>query len=403
MQKRGWIIFLSLPIIMLMGLLSFSPVLVSAIGEVTPTPAPQSLPEGTPTVPELLEGAWDDFQNNQYDEVISAVNEALDIEPDNAEAYLFRALAYNRMNRLSLALDDLTYAIELVPETYHVDRAVTFAPMEWYLYTFRGDTYRLMGEVGEAMFDYDTALTLNPYGDNILAFESRSSLNYDLGDTRAGDIDDSIARGLERLDNSDANGAIDFFSDAIESGEVSPSVAIAYYNRGIIFTSLGDNQAALEDWTKAIEVNPDMHIVYLARGITYREEGDIRAAGEDFYTRMTLLGAEFVEQSASIGDTLDIEMDYQRVVQISFEGAAGDTISLRARERGETGTDPLITLLDPAGIPIAGDDDFGGGLNSLIDQVELPESGTYTLWVSHAEGAYTNGFDGIIRVSIEGQ
>ena len=52
------------------------------------------------------------------------------------------------------------------------------------------------------------------------------------------------------------------------------------------------------------------------------------------------------------------------------------------------GVDPLIALLDPDGTPIAGDDDMGGVLDSLVENFELPADGTYTLVVSHANGGY---------------
>jgi pre-peptidase len=95
-------------------------------------------------------------------------------------------------------------------------------------------------------------------------------------------------------------------------------------------------------------------------------------------------------------------MAYRRVYAISFEGEAGQEINITARDFGGAFTDPLIALLGPDGEPIAGDDDFGGGLDSEIDNFELPEDGTYTLLVSHAEGGYDFGFQGIVRVDIDG-
>jgi hypothetical protein len=69
--------------------------------------------------------------------------------------------------------------------------------------------------------------------------------------------------------------------------------------------------------------------------------------------------------------------------------------------------DPLIALLDPQGNPIAGDDDFGaatgGEVDAEITDFILPATGSYTLLVSHAEGGYAVGFEGLVRVSIQGQ
>jgi hypothetical protein len=59
----------------------------------------------------------------------------------------------------------------------------------------------------------------------------------------------------------------------------------------------------------------------------------------------------------------------------------------------------LIVLLDPNGDPIAGDDDSGTQLDSLISSFELPTDGTYTLLVSHAGG----GSEGDIELSLTAQ
>jgi tetratricopeptide (TPR) repeat protein len=365
---------------------------VQAIDEVTPTPTPaEPTPAATATpapsdinVSQALDDALESLRAGDSEGAIDTLNRVLEVAPDNAEAYVLRGIAYNQLGRYDEAITEMTQAIELVP-------------WSWEFVTFRGDTYMQMSEYGEALFDYTRAIELNPR--YLPAFQGRAQANADLGDTTASEIDDLIAVGLSRRSNGNNDVAIEFFTEAINTDTDLRSKSAAYYNRALSETIRGDNEAAIEDYSAALEIYPDMHDSYLARGIAYRETGQIVEAGEDFIERMQLLENESFEQSLSIGESTTVEMAYGNVYRITFEGSAGETVTLEARDADDTTVDPLIALLDPDGTPIAGDDDFGGNLDSQIEDFELPADGTYTLVVSHANG----GFDGPVEVTIESE
>ena len=175
----------------------------------------------------------------------------------------------------------------------------------------------------------------------------------------------------------------------------------------ITYLNMEDDAAAIQDFTSALSVNPNLHNAYLARGISYRKAGDLQRAGSDFQQRITIHGAEVIPNSMAIGDTIDVEMAYRRVYSITFSGSEGQRVSLTARDVEPTMIDPLIALLDPQGNALAGDDDFGastgGEVDAEIADFILPATGTYTLLVSHAEGGYAVGFEGLVRVSIQAQ
>jgi tetratricopeptide (TPR) repeat protein len=366
---------------------------VQAIGEVTPTPAPAEPtqpPTATPapeTEPDInveaaLDEALDSLRSGDSQTVIELLNDVIAAAPDNAEAYVLRGIAYNQQNRYDEAIADLTQAVELVP-------------WSWEFITFRGDTYSQMGEYGEALFDYTRAIELNPR--YLPAFQGRAQANASLGDTTASEIDDLIAVGLSRRGNGNNEVAVEFFTEAINTDADLRSKSAAYYNRALSETIRGNNQAAIDDYSAALDIYPEMHDSYLARGIAYRETDQIVEAGEDFIDRMTLLERESFEESLSVGESLTIEMAYGYVYRITFDGTAGETVTISARDADSTNVDPLIALQAPDGTTIAGDDDFGGGLDSQIEGFELPADGTYTLVVSHANG----GFDGPVNVSVE--
>jgi tetratricopeptide (TPR) repeat protein len=278
---------------------------------------------------------------------------------------------------------------------------VVYPLTEWFLYTLRGNAYQSLGQNALALADYDAALRLTPSADNDIAFASRSELNTQMGDTAAAAIDESVGRAMAAMQAGNLQSARQLLAQATDTNQRTQSVAIAYYNLAILNSADGNIAESLQDFSDAIAISPEMHNAYLARGITYREADDLAAAGSDFYNRITILGTEYVDETLSIGSGKEIAMDYQRVVRITFEGTAGTVVTISAREVVAGEVDPLIALLDPNGNPIAGDDDFGGDLDALIEDFELPMTGTYALLVSHAEGGYATGFDGIVRVALE--
>ena len=66
-------------------------------------------------------------------------------------------------------------------------------------------------------------------------------------------------------------------------------------------------------------------------------------------------------------------------VPYTFEGSAGDMITIRMQATAE-GLDSFLALVGPdGGEPLVTDDDTAGNLNSLIGPYSLPADGTYTI------------------------
>jgi tetratricopeptide (TPR) repeat protein len=388
MRKLTWAL---LPLLLL-SLLSFglfSPMTTQAIEEITPTPAPEGERESAPETFDadaLLDGALEDLSEGNLRSAISKLDELLAVEIDNVQGYLLRGVAYARLGRFDQAEADLTTAIDL-------------EPWNWELLIVRGDIYSQMNDTTGALLDYEQSIAIYPFNQN--AFARRADLYFQLGDTEAGNVDDRIAQALSASSFGDTQSADELLQVAIDEGGDLESVAHAYLIRGLFLLGESEYADAIIAYDNAQDINPDLHMIYLGRGIAYRESGDVERAGQDFFQRITLLGDDFRDEEAAIGDTLDLEMAYRRVYRISFEGEAGDVVTLTARDTGETVVDPLIALVGPDDEPIAGDDDFGGGLDSQIEDFELPADGTYTLLLGHAEGGYDFGFQGIVEVTIE--
>lgn len=61
-----------------------------------------------------------------------------------------------------------------------------------------------------------------------------------------------------------------------------PSLAIVYYNRGIAYSNIGKDVAAIKDFTKAIELAPNEIYLYYNRGLAYIFTGKYEMAVSDF-------------------------------------------------------------------------------------------------------------------------
>jgi tetratricopeptide (TPR) repeat protein len=123
------------------------------------------------------------FEMNQVDGqvVIKSYDEAIRLNPNDAEAYFNRGNAYYNLNRKKRAIEDFDMAIHLNPqfaEAYH-NRGTTYRDLGQYnqaiedygetirleptdnvAYNNRGNTYKLLGKKAEAIADFEKFITL---------------------------------------------------------------------------------------------------------------------------------------------------------------------------------------------------------------------------------------------------
>lgn len=74
----------------------------------------------------------------------------------------------------------------------------------------------------------------------------------------------------------------------------------------------------------------------------------------------------------------------------TFDGTAGQVVTLSAVAAEGAETDPRLTLLDPDDVELASADDVGdGNVDAILEAFELPVDGTYTVLIDvFAEGDY---------------
>ena len=128
----------------------------------------------------LLESYYEKKEEGSVNEALSLINQAIEVDPNLATAYVERGNLYHyQLGDLDAALSDLTRAIELEPDLAGA-------------YDHRGQVYRAQGNNEAAMADWDKCIALEP--DRHSCYGNRAILYADLGDSEAAldDINQAI-------------------------------------------------------------------------------------------------------------------------------------------------------------------------------------------------------------------
>jgi tetratricopeptide (TPR) repeat protein len=170
---------------------------------------------------EWLAKGYQHTLNKEYDKAIEAYNKAIAINPNLAEAYTHRALAYTNKGQYDRAIEDCNKAIAINPNDFKA-------------YNNRGLAYDMQRQSDMAIEDYNKAIALaiaiNP--------------NFDISNVY-------FLRGGVYNSKGQYDRAIEDFQKAIA---LAPNNAIAYHNRGVAYQDKGDMGMAISDYQKACDM-----------------------------------------------------------------------------------------------------------------------------------------------------
>ena len=354
-----------------------------AIGKPTPTPAPTALPDDF-DIDQALEDVLQLLEERAFDEAIALASGILQSEEESWKARYYRGFAYERQDKLDEALRDY-------------DAVLQIRPWDSGFWRLRGELVLKQSDPRQALSDFKRSLFYNPRAQQ--TYLSLAKLHERDVNPAIRNLYTAIARARREHAQGAGNRALDTLTEAIDSFERASRPAelgYVHYTRAIVLMSEDKMDQALEDLTLALELQPDMQDYYLARGVIYAESERERLAGADFHQRMTRLRRETLELDIALGEDVTVEMAQGLVARLHFPGAAGQRVTIAARDFVGAGVDPLLALLGVDGHPLTGDDDGGGELDALIRSYQLPADGLYTALLSHANG----GYEGKIRVSL---
>ena len=208
-------------------------------------------------------------------QAITALTQAIEIEPRYAEAYVKRGLAYYRAGKYKAAIADYNRTLEL--KRYQADT-----------YASRGDAYHALDDMQRAIADYTASLKKRW---NARVMRKRAQTYFEQGDIQNAltDYDTVIKR--------------------------QPS-AVAYYTRGNVYLQLfiqGDEdrlRLALADLDQAITLEKHFARAYISRGLIYEYLGEQTSATTD-YTHALALFTETIQTWQGDANTL-IQVHYWR-------------------------------------------------------------------------------------------
>jgi len=160
-----------------------------------------------------------------------------------AEAHQERSFELLKDGHYSLAIDELTKAIQFDPTTAIV-------------YLLRGGAFYKKGDLDLALADLNRAIELDP--NLAAAFYNRGSVYY-------------YKKEFDR--------AINDFSRSIAIDDTDPG---AFHNRGCAYMMKGQYYQAIEDISRSIMLDPRDPRVYCSRGGAYTQTGQLLKAAEDF-------------------------------------------------------------------------------------------------------------------------
>lgn len=206
--------------------------------------APQTSIESQPSIKEMTD--------NLYRENIKKYSQAVELNPDDVEAYYNRGNSYKGLQQYDLALEDFNRAIALKSDyadaydsrgtTYYYlnqyeqaikdfDKALLLDSNQVFLYYFRGDSYLNIGQYEKAVQELDKAIQLN--SEDILSYTCRGNAYLKLKQYK---------KAIQ-----DYNKAIKLDSESIFSED-------AYRGRGQCYQALGEESKAQADFAKAKKV-----------------------------------------------------------------------------------------------------------------------------------------------------
>lgn len=229
--------------------------------------------------------------NGQPERAIPDFDQALRLDPRNADAYQLRGSSYFVNGSPRRAIEDLSKAIQLNPQyarAYYnrgmaykddaqpdraipdLSKAIQLGLGDAEAYRVRGMAYMQIGDLHRAMQDCDQAIMLDPR--LCRAYCSRSRVQMEVGHPE-----------LAIVDCNDAIG-------------VDPGYAEAYFYRGLAYFLQHESRGAISDFTAAIRLDPQLANAYMNRAIAYREEGDMEKAYADYDKAAMLRDDEAMSQ-----------------------------------------------------------------------------------------------------------
>ena len=183
---------------------------------------------------------------------LKTLDTSLKSTPNKVEL-LYKRAELNR--RLAISLNNIDLAYKALKDN---DRAIGLKPSDPIAWLERGLTYYTLNKQDEAISDFSRSLSLE---ESSQAYYNRavSKWNKWQADYEAAMIGNTDSEHL-------INEALEDYAMALK---IEPFLVDAYYNRGVIFISLGKYTQALPEFSKCLEIDSSDYLVCFNRAICF--------------------------------------------------------------------------------------------------------------------------------------
>jgi len=229
-------------------------------------------------------------QKGDLDEALDDFDQAIELNPQNANAYYNRGIVKSRLKDWDGAIADFTDSIKFNPQ--HVGA-----------YFYRGIAKQQNSDLQGALADYTQTI----------AFDPQLALVF-------------LNRGIVKSQLEDWDGAL---ADYTQDIKFNPKSTAGYFYRGIIKHQKGDLDGALADYTQALETGSKYTNAYYARVYDRRgnlkvDRGDLAGAIADFDQAIELSpqdGGSYMSRGVANyidGHSSEALADFQKAVELKF-------------------------------------------------------------------------------------
>ncbi|MBU1342567.1 MAG: tetratricopeptide repeat protein [Proteobacteria bacterium] len=322
-------------------------------------------------------------KRSDYRRAIKKYSEMIEKNPDYWKVYVYRSVAYEEINKIDLAIVDLSSGLKLIPK---IDKGYGKLPRdEWALiYVKRGTLYHKTNFYNKAIDDYDKALELDPQC--IGAYFYRAGTKEKINQLSAAIEDysktvDMMSKLLSGISNSEKsmvylNRAIiyrkqnkfDFaLADHHRAIKIDGS-AKAFLSRGITLCKMENFEKAISDFDKSIKINPSDETAYIYRASTRLITNcDLKKILEDYY---------------SVIGIRNIDDDTRQLVynQIAWLLATAADDNIRDREKAVAYAQKAVGIkadcrsLDTLAVAFAGNGKYEDAINTHRQAIDICRS-----------------------------
>ena len=278
------------------------------------------------------------LQLGNWFDALKEYTNAIETDPEYAEAYMKRGQLHERVYRIKQAEIDYNMAIQLNPviDIYYNERArLKILSFDYYgamndinkaidinvsnsnYLKYRVDGFIVLGMYDDALNNLDSILITSK---NELYVLQHKTLIYILnGDITLAELtclsalalnDSSYLTldllGLINLKNKKYKDAVTWFSKAIIADS---SQFVSYYNRGVCYRFLENPELALKDINTSIRFNNKAQDLYFKRALLKKENGDFEGSISD-YNNAIILDSNYSEAVYNRAFTYKIMGDY---------------------------------------------------------------------------------------------